>query len=228
MDQWYIARNGQQEGPVTAPQIGALVQAGTLDPASTLVWREGLTDWKPLAESGVLAESAAVAPVTTKPASDNPYLVTERTRVTLEETRRDMPVEYPGYGRLRYFLTTTVFVIISYAILIALVFAMFGSKGSAGGVAAGTLVIILLMVVGSVYIALQRLKNLGMSGWAILWTLVPIMNLWISWRMIACAAGYEDHRTMDTAAKVITGLWLGMVGLSIAANILVAVMGGHS
>ena len=89
----------------------------------------------------------------------------------------------------------------------------------------GMVVIVLLLIGGSVSIALQRLKNLGMSGWAMLWTLVPFMNLWIGWRMIACPAGYEDHRSLDTPAKVITGLWIGMVVLSFAMNIIAAVMG---
>lgn len=225
MDQWYIAKDGQQEGPVTPQQIGALVKAGAIDPATALVWREGLTDWKTLAESGLLAETGAIAPVAASPAFNNPYLVTERTRNALAETRYNATLEYPGYGRLRYFLSIFVTMIVFYAILLALVFAMFGSKGSGGGIAAGTVLIVLLMIGGSVYIALQRLKNLGMSGWAILWTLVPFMNLWIGWRMIACPAGYEDHRTLDTPAKVITGLWIGMMVLSFAVNIIAAVMG---
>jgi hypothetical protein len=62
-----------------------------------------------------------------------------------------------------------------------------------------------------------------MSGWAMLWSLVPIMNLWIGWRMIACPAGYEDHRQLDTAAKVITGIWVGSVVLSIILNIFAVI-----
>lgn len=136
-----------------------------------------------------------------------------------------MPVEYPGYGRLRYFLSLTVAMVIFYVILFALIFAVFGTNGSSGGIATGMILIFLLMFGAFVYIALQRLKNLGMSGWAFLWTFVPIMNLWIGWRLIACPPGYEGHRTLDTAAKVITGLWIGMMVLSFALNILVAFMG---
>lgn len=225
MNQWYLAKNGQQEGPLTAQQITALAKAGSLDPTSTLVWHEGLPDWKTLAESGLLSLPGAVAPVSRNPVSENPYLVTERTRATLEEPRRDMPVEYPGYGRLRYFLSLTVAMVIFYVILFALIFAVFGTNGSSGGIATGMILIFLLMFGAFVYIALQRLKNLGMSGWAFLWTFVPIMNLWIGWRLIACPPGYEGHRTLDTAAKVITGLWIGMMVLSFALNILVAFMG---
>jgi hypothetical protein len=223
MDQWYIAKNGQQEGPVTSQQIVALVKAGTLDPATTHVWREGLPDWKTLGESGILAETGAVTPAAANPAFNNPYAVTERTRNALDDTRYSAPLEYPGYGRLRYFLSIFVTMIVFYAILIAVVFAMFSSKAGGGAAIIGMVVIVLLMVAGSIYIALQRLKNLGMSGWAMLWTLVPFMNLWIGWRMLACPAGYEEHRTLDTAAKVITGIWIGLVALSVVVNIIAAV-----
>jgi len=224
MDQWYIAKDGQQEGPVTPQQIGALVKAGAIDPATALVWREGLTDWKSLAESGLLAETGAIAPAPAVPAFNNPYHVTERTRNALDQPRQAAVPEYPGYNRLRYFLSILVLMVVFYAILGAIMFTMISSKSSGVVVGLAMVVIVLLMMGGSIYIGVQRLLNLGMSGWAILWTLVPFMNIWIGWRMIACPAGYEHHRTMDTPAKVITGLWIGMIVLSFVVNILAAVM----
>lgn len=225
MNSWYFAKDGRQEGPMTAPQIAALVKAGSLDPATTLVWREGLSDWKTLGESGVLAEIEMGAVAVPNPASANPYLVSERTRNSVAQARSDAPLEYPGYGRLRYFITIFLFMIVFYAVLFAVIFAMFGtgSRGPGGGLAAVMSVIVLLMLGGSVYIALQRLRNLGMSGWSMLWTLVPFINLWIGWRMIACPAGYEQHRTLDTPAKVITAVWIGSLVLGVAANIISAV-----
>ena len=47
---WYYAdRFGQQQGPVDADAIRALFQQGELRPAS-LVWRDGLGAWQPLAQ----------------------------------------------------------------------------------------------------------------------------------------------------------------------------------
>ncbi len=80
MAEWYIAKNGQQEGPVNPQQIKALVNAGSLDPATALVWREGLTDWKPLGESELAVEIAIPTPAVASPAINNPYHVSERTR----------------------------------------------------------------------------------------------------------------------------------------------------
>lgn len=227
MEQWYIANGGQQEGPVTPQQIGALVRAGSLDPATAMVWREGLTDWKTLGESGLLTEIGSLAPPVASPAIDNPYHVSERTRNSVSEKRSDAPIEHPGYGRLRYFLSLFITTLIFYAIVFAVVFSMFSNNGGPGaGTGIAMVLIVLLMIIGNLYFGVQRLKNLGMSGWAMLWSLVPFMNIWITWRMIACPAGYEHHRVLDTPAKVITGLWIGMFALMVAGNIIVAVAQG--
>ena len=82
----------------------------------------------------------------------------------------------------------------------------------------------LIMMIVSLFIAYKRVKNLGMSGWALLWGIVPFMNIWIGWRMIACPAGYENHRTLDTAGKVISGIMIGLVGLAVVANIIAVIM----
>ena len=209
---------------MSAEQIKGLFKAGILNSTSTMVWREGLSDWKPLAESGLLEEIETNTPVAADSSFTNPYLSTKTTRNAFETERAYVPLEYPGYGRLRYFLTLLILTFVFYAILIAAIFAMFSSKNGMGGGSAGVIVIIfLLMFGGSIYVGLQRLKNLGMSGWALLWSLVPIMNLWIGWRMLACPAGYEEHRQLDTAAKVITAIWIGFVVLSIIVNIFAVI-----
>lgn len=46
---WYYARDRQRQGPVTAETIRHLHQAGAIQDA-TLVWTEGMTDWKALAD----------------------------------------------------------------------------------------------------------------------------------------------------------------------------------
>jgi hypothetical protein len=43
----YIARNGQQEGPLTEEQVRSEIAAGRLTMAD-LGWREGMADWAPL------------------------------------------------------------------------------------------------------------------------------------------------------------------------------------
>lgn len=230
MEEWFFTKDGQQDGPITLQQIQALAKAGQLDPTTTHVWREGMVDWKTLADSGLLVGASLPAPGIAPPAMQttvarNPYLASEQIA---QGTGR--PMQYPGYGRLRYFLTNLAITVVFYAVVFAVAFASLSSSGGAGGGDMGMpnpvviLLFILLVVVVSFYVIYQRVKNLGMSGWALLWTLVPFMNLWIGWRMFACPAGYENHRTLDTSAKVISGILIGLFGLMIVANILAAVL----
>jgi len=46
---WYYASGGKQEGPVTDDAFDALVANGTITPL-TLVWRQGMAEWKPYRE----------------------------------------------------------------------------------------------------------------------------------------------------------------------------------
>ncbi len=58
---WYAGIRDLPVGPLTRKELGARVQAGDVDP-DTLVWREGLDDWRPLrsvAELGDLLRMAA-------------------------------------------------------------------------------------------------------------------------------------------------------------------------
>ena len=49
MDQiWYYSLDGEQQGPVSAEELLGLKHSGTISD-STQLWREGLTDWQPLA-----------------------------------------------------------------------------------------------------------------------------------------------------------------------------------
>ena len=230
MNTWYFSKDGQQEGPVSAGQIVALVNASAIDPAATQVWREGLANWIPLAQSTVFTEAGnlpapTIAPVKS-PATVNPYSVSPNTLAASRANRPDMPLEYPGLGRLAYFLSTIGICIVFYIILFFVVFAAFSSKSMAGMV--GALAILFpLVVAGTMFLGSKRTINLGMSGWAVLWSLVPFMNLWIAWRMMACPAGYEDHRTLDTAGKVISGLWIGLIVLSFVGSIIGELSGGQ-
>ena len=44
--QWYLAREGQQYGPLSEAELAKLVELGHLQP-NDLLWREGFPDWRP-------------------------------------------------------------------------------------------------------------------------------------------------------------------------------------
>jgi uncharacterized RDD family membrane protein YckC len=84
MTHWYYAdAQGQRQGPFTAGELGGHVRQARLG-AQSLVWREGLEDWKPLSAMaseldlpvGTMDPPAAGADAATElhiPAADAPY-----------------------------------------------------------------------------------------------------------------------------------------------------------
>lgn len=46
---WYYEENGQQQGPISQEQLDELIKTGTVL-ATTLVWREGMSEWQPLSQ----------------------------------------------------------------------------------------------------------------------------------------------------------------------------------
>lgn len=78
---WYYAdAAGLQQGPVDAEALLARYAAGEIDRA-TLVWREGLAGWQPLAtvadELGLAEAPIAPAPMTVAPVPDAPSPATD-------------------------------------------------------------------------------------------------------------------------------------------------------
>ena len=231
MNQWYFVKEGKQEGPVTAPQLASLVNAGVINSSDLMVWRDGLPEWQSWQASGiqdeisVLPKPSLSQPTPTPTITINPYSVSERAQSNFGSDLAYTGPGYSGYGRLRYFLTIMVITIVFYAVVIGITFGVIGVSNSPGtgtfvGMGLIFLVLMALFMAASFYAAVQRARNLGMSGWAVLWSLVPIMNIWIGWRMIACPEGYEDHRTLDLPGKVITGIWIGFLVLSVASSFL--------
>ncbi|MEX2016646.1 MAG: RDD family protein, partial [Candidatus Hydrogenedentales bacterium] len=46
---WYYAEDGRQQGPVSDPEFESMVRQGEVR-NDTLVWREGMADWRPYGE----------------------------------------------------------------------------------------------------------------------------------------------------------------------------------
>ena len=62
MSNWFVAENGNSIGPMPTSQLVAALSSGQY-PGSTLVWRDGFTDWLPAAEVAELtAPATASAP----------------------------------------------------------------------------------------------------------------------------------------------------------------------
>lgn len=118
---------------------------------------------------------------------------------------------YGGIGRLAYFGYSLLINIVSTALQFAL---------AAGNMAGLILVVSVVGMIFGIWIAVQRLINVGLSGWWVLGLIVPILNIWVAVQCIAAPEGYAQHKTLDTAGKVIIGVFLGGVVLVIALVVL--------
>jgi hypothetical protein len=85
-NQWYLARDGQQYGPLTDAELAKFVELGHLQPAD-LLWREGFTEWRPAQVVFPLQGAGAApgrgtgeaAPASVRPAAEGPRLEREVT-----------------------------------------------------------------------------------------------------------------------------------------------------
>jgi hypothetical protein len=46
--EWYLARDGQQYGPLSEAELAKFIELGHLRP-DDLLWRDGFADWRPAA-----------------------------------------------------------------------------------------------------------------------------------------------------------------------------------
>jgi hypothetical protein len=66
---WYFAKNGAQEGPVSTEALRAKIDSGEVAPTD-LAWREGLADWMPVSKIPDFTRQPVEAPepqITTAP-----------------------------------------------------------------------------------------------------------------------------------------------------------------
>jgi hypothetical protein len=49
-DEWFYVQNGAKAGPVTRSAMDEIIRSAKID-RSTIVWRSGMSDWKPLGET---------------------------------------------------------------------------------------------------------------------------------------------------------------------------------
>jgi hypothetical protein len=71
---WYYNSGGQQQGPISDAELASLLATGKITP-ETLVWREGMKDWQPLAT----ARQAAAPPLLPTGATGAPCVECGRT-----------------------------------------------------------------------------------------------------------------------------------------------------
>ena len=87
--QWYVARGGQQHGPISDVEMRLFVTNGHLKP-SDLIWRPGFTDWQPA--------TAIFPPPTAAPAPSLPSAPAAPPESKAEQAPRERTAEAASSG----------------------------------------------------------------------------------------------------------------------------------
>jgi hypothetical protein len=228
--EWYLTNAGECMGPVSWASLKARADHGSLDPRTDWVWKSGMTDWIPSGQVDGLFVRRAPAPTPIPTPAPTPAPAPVRVTAPVPVPKPEAPVslyvtpqrvpedeelphsetEWRGYGRGRYIFTLALFS--------AAVF--FGTPllrnldTHPHWVARGGYLVALFVYY---YITLARLKNLGMNRWWALGPFVPLLNLWIGFRLFACPAGYATSRKQDGAGVALAVSYWLVVALVVTA-----------
>lgn len=143
----------------------------------------------------------------------NPYAAPS---ANLTSTDQSVDKFYEGLGRGPYFGLALVSVI-AFGVVVAMMTAISADAGTAGRV---FLFIFAAFVIGWVYLAGRRMKNIGRSPWVGLMVLVPLANLYYGWMLLATPAGYADHGELDTTGKIVSFVYVLLLILNFAGSFL--------
>ena len=126
-------------------------------------------------------------------------------------------------GRLRYLAWSLSLTLLGFAALLAAVAGYFITP--AIGYLLGAVTVIAAVTVG-IMIGVQRLHDIGWSGWLLLLTLIPYLGSLFSLILMLMPGGKGANRygapppENSTAVKVLAGLWLVLVALGVLAAVL--------
>lgn len=221
---WFFSQGGQQQGPVPFSELQARVNDGELDPTKDLVWKQGMANWTPVGQMREVFQVAGEAASQPEPEPEpepEPSPVPEPEPAKKQaiqqpapqpvnrELQKNFEAEVDGANRMHYFLGVYVFPIV-WMFILSFVLAALGSESGLAGLLALMGVLVPFVVV--LVVALKRFTNLAMSRWWILGNLVPLLNLWVGYRLFACPAGYGAGRKMDAIGIFLAILyWLSLI-----------------
>ena len=219
--QWFFSTGGERFGPVGFDYLLELAQRGGLDPRNDLVWSTCLNDWEPAGEVEGLFERRAVRK------GDASLEGSQSLAQTGDFTVTPIPKgHFPGTGRASYVMGSLVLPVL---LVIGWQFAVPFMKPYAPEAYAGYLPLVVWPLAGLMALvsALNRFHNLGMTRWWFLGFAIPVLNLWLGFRCLACPAGYASRKKLDGMGKLVAILYWAAVfgGIGLLAAGMVGALG---
>jgi len=140
--------------------------------------------------------------------SENPYQAPTTVPQMSDQWQGKQSKGYGGIGRLTYFLSSVGVVVVDTIVEIT------AEQNGWGEI---VLAAAIIGLIANFALATSRLKNLGYRGLWVLGMFVPLLNIIVAVRCVAAPEGYADHKTLDTAGKIIVGIVIALIALLILA-----------
>lgn len=221
--EWYVTHEGKQFGPVSLDDLKYEAERGELNPRLDMVWKQGMEGWVPSGDMEEIFQKNKEAEKKEVEGSSFTEFHPEESK----KARMKAQGKWGGASRSSFIFLCYIFPILW------IVGIGYGStyvkvnleEGVRGMIMLGLLLVPMLIVV---VVVLQRFHNLGMTRAWFLGLIVPFLQLWLGYRLIACPEGYADHKKLDGIGWVLAILfWLPVVGV-ILGGIFVAVVLSNS
>lgn len=207
---------GERLGPVTFSELRIKALEGKLNPRLDMAWTKGMPNWTATGEIEGLFDRRAASGSLAPTGTAEPYRPPE---VDYTEELPSQPASWPGARRRSYLFMSLIFPVLWMgAVSFATPFLarQFGQESLAMGIP--FLMSIAALVI--VYFGIRRFQNLGMSGFWIFGNLVPILNIWLGYRLFACPAGYAFHKKLDGIGIFLAIVYWLMLAIALVSTIL--------
>lgn len=224
--EWYVTHEGKQFGPVSIDDLKYEVERGELNPRLDMVWKQDMEDWIPAGDLEGLFEKNEDAANEEK-AKEGPPVTKVSTKPTREEQEKQSQHtqgNWEGTSRGTFLLVTYILpILLGIAASLAMTFLAEKVDQNILGIASGVICLVFFILI--LFVSINRFPNLGMSRWWWFGLMVPILSLWVNYRMIACPAGYAEHKKLDGLGWVLAIFyWLVVLLVVIAFGALVFVI----
>lgn len=193
--EWFVTHEGQQFGPVSIDDLKFEVERGELNPRLDMVWKAGMEEWIPAGELDGLFEKNQEAKAAEEKRDASGNFSGYVSGDTPEEIERAKG-KPPGAGRGSYFFMIFVF---PFLLAVGIGAARLALQGRVDAALLDKILSLLLLVpiILSIVYTLKRFQNLGMTRWWYFGLLVPLLNLWLQYRLFACPAGHAYNKKLD-------------------------------
>ncbi len=219
-DAWYYSKGGERLGPVTFVELQAQAKANALNPRHDMAWKHGMPDWQPSGDIPDLFERKVVVPPPSLAPPADPYSTPQQESVA---TQMGQASDWPGARRRGYIFFTMIFPYL-WAIIIGFgapfLLKTFGEQI----MQVATPLLMILPFLLLIFIFFRRLVNLGMSCWWFLGAFIPLLNIWLGYRLFACPGGYAYTKKLGPAGIFLALLYWGSLLFFILLGVALALI----